>query len=229
MATTSPWAGLTALVFLAAAGLGGCASAPVAGERAEPPPLPSAGGTVLTVIDRGWHTDIALPVDAFSGPIATLGQAFPGARVLVFGFGDRAYYMAPGAPFLAMLAALFPSPGVILVTALDTSPAEAFGSDHVVPLVLSPEQRQAITGTLWRSLDEQADGSIRRLGDGPYPGSGFYASGDIYDAFHNCNRWTLSTLRRGGLPADPDGVVSAAEVMAQVRRMAAQPHLPPSP
>ncbi len=179
------------------------------------------GGASVTVIDRGWHTDIALPAEALSGPTAGLLEAFPGVRFLVFGFGDRAYYMAHGEPFFGMLAALFPGPGVILVTALRAPPADAFGADHVVTLRLSPAQLGAMAAFVSHALELRPDGSIARLGDGPYPGSAFYATGDRYDVLDDCNRWTLAALRSGGLPADPDGVIFAGEVMEQARRIAA--------
>jgi hypothetical protein len=180
------------------------------------------GGATISVIDRGWHTDIALPAEAISGPVAALVRAFPGVRFLVFGFGDRAYYMAPDETFFGRVVALFPGPGVILVTGLSASPADAFGGDHVVSLRISQGQLRAMTSFVQHSLENSTDGSFERLGDGPYPGSVFYASGVRYDAFHNCNRWTLDALRSGGLAAEPDGVIFAGQVVEQAKRIAAR-------
>lgn len=196
--------------------LGGCASSPA---RIDRPPSDRTSGLSVTVIERGWHTDIALPTLAISGSLAALGREFPGERFLVFGFGDRAYYMAPDPPFPGMLAALLPGPGVILVTALRVEPAEAFGADNVVTLPLSPSQLAAIIAFVRSGLATGTDGSMQRLGDGPYPGSAFYASDGSYDAFENCNYWTISALRSGGLPVDPDGVIFAGQVMDLARRL----------
>jgi len=202
--------------------LGGCATPP---RLAEPSAsgLAESNAITIAVIDRGRHTDIALPAEALPGPLASLRQAFPGVRHLVFGFGDRAYFMAHETPFPASLAALFPGLGVILVTALRVSPAEAFGAENVVALRLTPPQLQAMSRFIQHSLVEQPDGSLQRLETGPYPGSVFYASEQTYDAFHNCNRWTAAALRSGGLAVDPDGVIFAAQVLRQARRIAAQP------
>ncbi len=172
-----------------------------------------------------------MPAAAISGPVAELGLAFPGVRFLVFGFGDRAYYMAHAATFLGTLEALFPGPGVILVTALKAPPADAFGDDHVVTLRLSPAQLGAMTTFIQHALESRPDGSMQRLGDGPYPGSVFYASGGTYDAFHNCNGWTLAALRSGGLPASREGAIFSGQVMDQARRIAGQqePRVPSPP
>ena len=55
-------------------------------------PIP-VGEATLYVVERGWHTDIGISADEVSTPLASLGQGFPGVRFMVFGFGERAYYM----------------------------------------------------------------------------------------------------------------------------------------
>ena len=98
-------------------------------------------GILVHVVRRGWHTDIAVPV---AGPgwalipeLASLARDFPGLRHLVFGFGDRAYLLEPGAGPLAMLRALLPGRGAILLTALAATPEAAFGPGAVVELPLA--------------------------------------------------------------------------------------------
>ena len=184
-------------------------------------------GAVLFVIDRGWHTDIALPsADASragdAAPFADLAQVFSGVRFLVFGFGDRVYYMAREATFFGTLAAAFPGPGVILVTGLSATPADAFGADHVIALSVTGAQLAAVSGFIRHALEPQPGGALQALGDGPYPGSRFYASSESYDLMHDCNWWTLAALASGGLPASPDGVIFADQTLGRVRRIAAR-------
>lgn len=88
----------------------------------------ASASTQVYVIERGSHTDIALPAEALTGALAQIARDFPGARSLVFGFGDRRYVLSRDVDFGDMLAALFPGRAALLVTALKAPPAEAFGA-----------------------------------------------------------------------------------------------------
>ncbi len=204
------------LVCVSADLLGGCSTATVPSDAAVP-----MGSATISVIARGWHTDIGLPVDEVTGPLATLERDFPGIRFMVFGFGERDYLMARSAGSGEMLAALFPSKSAILMTALRAPPTEAFADEHVVTLRLTQDGVDRMAELIWRALEKTADGSAYRLADGPYPGSTFYASNETYDAFHTCNTWTALLLRSGGLPINPDGVLFTGQVMQQVAQIAA--------
>lgn len=209
---------LVALAIVLAVGLlSGCAGSPPS-----PPVTASTAEASVVVIDRGWHTDIGLAVDQLSGPIAGLARVYPDASYLVFGFGDRAFYMAPDDNLGDMLAAIFPGPGVILLTALRVPPDQAFGAGNVVNLSLSRPALDRVQSFLWQSLYKREDGSVISLGPGPYPGSVFYGSGRTYDLLQDCNYWTALALSNGGLPIDPDNIIFARQVMAEARRIAAR-------
>jgi uncharacterized protein (TIGR02117 family) len=200
------------------AGVAGCSTAP----RLEPEPVALArgGGTYVVVVDHGWHTDIVLPAEDLSGPVVAVLHAFPGAHFLVFGFGDREYYMSREESVVQTVRAMFPGPGVILVTALKGSPADAFGTERVVMVRISCDEFADIGEFVARSLAMGADDRPQPLAEGPYPGSEFYASDEIYDLFHNCNRWTAEALQESGLAVNPAGVIFAGQVMGQVKSLA---------
>jgi Protein of unknown function (DUF2459) len=200
------------LVFagLIAGPLCGCSLAP------QPAEMPMPGNAVIYVIGRGWHTDIGLPVDEVSGPLAGLADDFPGVRFMVFGFGERNYLMTRDSGSGEMLTALFPSKSAILMTALRKPPTEAFADEQVVTLRLTQDSVDSMAELIWRALEKTPDGSPLRLADGPYPGSLFYASNETYDAFHTCNTWTAVLLRDSGLPVSPRGVLFVGQVMQQV-------------
>ena len=191
--------------------LGGCASTP---PNAAVPDGPAR----IYVVGRGWHTDIGLPVDEVPGPLASLEKGFPGVRFMVFGFGERAYYMAHEEGSGEMLAALFPSKSAILLTALRASPAEAFADHRVVTLRLPQAGVDRIAAEIWQSL-EKHNGAAVLLANGPYVGSVFYASDETYDAFHTCNTWTARLLRDAGFPVDTQ-VVFADQVIQQALQIA---------
>jgi hypothetical protein len=182
-------------------------------------PVPSGEATIY-VVARGWHTDIGLPVNETIGPLAALESDFPGVRFMVFGFGERQFYLARDGGSGEMLTALLPSKSAILMTALRAAPTEAFADQTVVTLHLSRSGVEQIAMRLWTDLEKASDGSLLRLADGPYAGSAFYASGETYDAFHTCNTWTALVLRDGGLPMQTH-VLFAGQVMQQVARIAA--------
>lgn len=186
-------------------------------------------GILVHVVRRGWHTDIAVPV---AGPgwalipeLASLARDFPGLRHLVFGFGDRAYLLEPGAGPLAMLRALLPGRGAILLTALAATPEAAFGPGAVVALPLAGPEFSRLQQFLAGSLDRAGLGPgdrLRPIAAGPYPGSVFHASTITYAATYTCNTWTAEALAVAGLPLHADGIVLAQQVMARVGTIAAQ-------
>jgi uncharacterized protein (TIGR02117 family) len=183
---------------------------------AEPlnPPDPS---TIFVVV-RGWHTDLALSVDDLRGPLTGFREVFPGARYLVFGFGERTYVQAREKSMFAMLAALAPGPGLMLVTGLTVPPAKAFGAADVTPLRLSQPGMAALNAFI---SDALADGKLERVGRGPYDGSLFYAASGTYSLAYTCNTWTADGLQASGLPVRADGVLFAGQVQAHAHQAAA--------
>src|SRR5262249_32290113 len=115
------------LTAAAASWLAGCTVVP------DDAVVPSGDATIY-VVARGWHPDIGLAVDDVQSPLASLAAAFPGVRFMVFGFGERQYYMAHDAGSGEILSALLPSDSAILLTALRTSPPEAFPDHDVLAL-----------------------------------------------------------------------------------------------
>lgn len=207
---------LRGLPLLAALSLpAGCARSPV---------LPYAGAApkdeTLYLVDGGWHTEIALSRDAARDLPKPLTDGFPGARYLVFGWGARDYYMARNPGLGEALRALVPGPAVVLMLPLATSPAEAYGAAHVIALPVSRPGLVRLSDYLWSDIAKAADGTPRRVGAGPEPGSIFFASTESYDATHTCNTWTAIALETAGLPIDPGGVVFAGGVLSQARPLA---------
>jgi len=96
------------------------------GIRAGPPPVAVTAGSSpaapLYVVRRGWHIDVGFRVDDLQPPLRALNTEFAGARYLIFGFGDRHYLMARNYQSFELLAALWPGPGLMLVTGLTASP-----------------------------------------------------------------------------------------------------------
>jgi hypothetical protein len=174
---------------------------------------PSAGAAVY-VVRRGWHVDVGFAAVQLAPPLDALEAEFPGAKYLFFGFGDRRYLMAKHRNTPAMLAALWPGDGLLLVTALAADPAQAFGAGHVIEVKVSTVQMLAAQDFIWGSLTDSA--SVAR---GPYPGSAYFGARAEYSAFHTCNTWVAEVLLNAGLPVTSRGVLFAGQIWRQVRRL----------
>ena len=201
------------LCLVAALTLAGCA-APVRN--------PPTGEAVVYVIERGWHTDIGLPVTELSGPLSVMPAGYPGATFLTFGFGERQFLQARHPSIFLMLSALFPSDSALLMTALKAPPEEAFDARDVVKLQISPTALAQLEAALWEALTKGPDGTPLRLADGPYLGSTFYAGHDTYAGYFTCNTWVAKMLRAAGMIDSTNGVLFSGEVMHLARAIASR-------
>jgi uncharacterized protein (TIGR02117 family) len=170
---------------------------------------------VIYVVKRHWHTDIGFGVTDISSPLATVVAKLPAARILLFGFGDRHYLMNQDHGLSGSLVALWPGPGVVLVTGLTATPEQAFGGDEVKRLALSADQARRLEDFVWKTL-VPPDGVAGFLGKGPYDGSVFYSATAKYSGLNTCNTWTAEALKVAGLPVSSSGVEFSGQVWRQV-------------
>jgi Protein of unknown function (DUF2459) len=204
---------------------------------------PAASSAVIYVVRRGWHIDVGFDVTELQPPLKSLATEFPGARYLVFGFGDQHYLLAKDHNAPVLLAALWPGRGMLLVTGLTSPPQEAFGVDHVAALAVTADQTRGAQTFIWQSLDrremshdaaeshdaadrnsaaENAADQLKSYRRGPYEGSLYFSATPTYSAFHTCNTWAAETLRAAPLPVHSAGVVFAGQLWRQVRRLERQ-------
>jgi hypothetical protein len=174
--------------------------------------------STVFVARRGWHVDVGIDATELAPPLASAAAALPGAKYLFFGFGDRHYLLAKTHNAPVLLAALWPGAGMVLVTALSTSPEAAFGGDQVISLDLSAEHMQALQSFIWNTLDTRG-GPLTVYAPGPYPGSVYFAASTKYSALRTCNTWVAQALRTSGLRIRTGGVVFAGQVWSRVRRI----------
>lgn len=202
---------LAPALFLAACA--STAAAPRAG------PAPPADETVY-LIAGGWHTEIGLSRAAAHDLPDVLAAQFADARYLVFGWGERDYYMAPNPGLGDVLRALAPGPAVTLVIPLAAPPTQVFGAGNVLALPVSEAGLARLSAFLSASIAKDRGGEPERIAPGPDPGSVFYAATGTYDLAHNCNTWTAEALEAAGLPVSAAGVVFAGQVLRQAEPLA---------
>ena len=176
--------------------------------------------SIVYVIQRGWHTDIGLPVEEIIAPLAVVNNAFAGARFLTFGFGEQQFAMSRHETFAGMLNALLPSRSVLLMTGLKTSLQAAFGRSNVVALNISRAGLLQMEDAIWQELEHTSMDTPVLLADGPYPGSIFYKATDTYYGLFTCNTWTAKMLLLSGLPMPVTGILFSGQVMGMARWLA---------
>jgi hypothetical protein len=190
---------------------------------------PSSGDTV-TLLDHGWHTDIGIPAEKLSGPLAVFRDIFPGARSLVFSFGKRTFLMAPPHDWSEYLLGPLPGPAAIMVTGLSVPSENAYGADRALVLRLPAGGAARLSEFIWREIIHDPAGRPRLIDRGPFDGSLFYSAATRYSLSHTCNAWSALVLTAAGLEIDPSGVVFAHQIMARARLVSAyQPGAAASP
>jgi uncharacterized protein (TIGR02117 family) len=208
---------LSAILLALFVALSACRTAPAQHLGAD-----AEATRIIYVVRRTWHIDIAFPVQDLEPPLTALQDGFPGVAYLEFGFGDRHYLMSRHHGAGNMLAALWPGPGLILLTALTGTPQEAFGSTHVIEIALTREQSHDLQRFVWQSLSRDSM-PLKPVAAGPYEGSAFYAAVPNYSALYTCNTWAAQALQSASLAVSSTGVEFAGQVWMQVQRLAPQP------
>ncbi len=202
------------LVGAVAALVAGCAAVPM-----PPPPSAPVAATIM-VVERAWHTDICLDADDADAFVAQLLRGFDGARFLCLGFGERQYVVGGDHGVFTMLSAMLPSRAALLMTALRDTPEAAFGAGNVVRLGVSRSGLAGLEDFLTAATETNATGGPRRLANGPYVGSAYFAATGTYFGLYTCNTWTADVMRAAGLPV-AGGMLFSGGVMRQARRLAA--------
>ena len=183
--------------------------------RTEAAGADAAKSVVIYVVRRGWHMDVGFAAGDLQPPLNAVVGQFPGVRYLFFGFGDQRYLMARDRNAPTLLAALWPGRGMILATALASSPQNAFGAAHVIALSVTQKQARDTQAFVSHSLEN----GVTPYATGPYEGSVFFAATPRYSAFHTCNTWAAESLRAAALPIHSAGVIFAGQLWSQVRRL----------
>jgi len=178
-------------------------------DDAAPTPVPAA----VYVIRRGWHVDVGFATSEVGESLAPVAARFPGARYLIFGFGDQKYLLARRHSPPVLSGALWPGAGLMLVTGLAVAPAEAFGAAHVVALELPSDGVERVRAFVRKTFTDPG----QPRAPGPYEGSLFYDAAVRYSALHTCNTWVAQALAAAPLPVRERGVVFAGQVWRQVR------------
>jgi hypothetical protein len=188
-------------------------------------PAPGDPGVELSLLDNGFHTDLAVPrapLEARGGPLAEAVRSLPAGDWVLIGWGDARFYVdqSPMTERLPDGARAFFKPGnasVIMLDPAQQDPRARYAPDSRRTFRVSEAGFDALARHVEASLDLR-DGAARmtviRQGDD----ARFFASREHFWIGHLCNHWTAGALNAAGLPVRPLRSVTSAEVMAAVAR-----------
>ena len=191
----------------------------------KPPCPPPSSGNIVYVVSQGWHTELALPVNELDGDLRSLSDIFPGARVLLIGYGKKTFMTAPAQTFSEYMLGPVPGPAVIHVVGLSVLPREAYPQADIISLSLPGDSKRALSANIWDDLLKDDSGKPKIVTRSKDPDGLFYAARSQYNLFHTCNTWTTDMLERPGLPLSSSHIVFSAQTMARVSETAAN-HCP---
>ncbi|OXY81415.1 DUF2459 domain-containing protein [Oceanimonas doudoroffii] len=175
-------------------------------------------GQDLYLVDHGRHVGLVLPAVGLQRHLSELKAAFPAARLIEVGWGDRAFYQHERAGAgLALRALLWPTDTVLHLVPLSQSPAVAFAGLPVLELSVPPAGMERLLGEVAASFARNEAGNLRDVGAGRYGGGRFYASVESYHLLHTCNTWVARRLVAAGLPLRPALAFTAGALMRQAR------------
>jgi len=190
--------------------LSACAALPQPAECGVGTPGPR-----IWLAERSWHTEIGVEVGDLGGGLVLLAREFPGAELLMFGFGKRHFLLAPEPGLAEFLAGPFPGEAALEVTGMLAPP---FGA-------LSLSVTPAGLAGLMAALEASFAPGPALIEARQRPARRYYVAARGYSLAYTCNTWTAELLGAAGLPVGATGVVFTRGVMAQALPLACRPRV----
>jgi hypothetical protein len=189
-------------------------------------PVPAGEtGIEATLLDNGFHTDLALPraaLEARGGPLGEAVRSLPPGDWILVGWGDAKFYVDqnPIGDRLPDGARAFfrpDNPSVVMLDPAQRDPKRTYAEDGRRTFMLSQAGFDRMASRIEASLDVSAGAprvAAARVGDD----ARFFASREHFSILHLCNHWTADVLNAAGLPVRPARSIVSSEVMATVGR-----------
>lgn len=159
---------------------------------------PSHAAT-LYVVNHGWHTGIVIRRGDIPPDVWPEHRQAPPGEYLEVGWGEREFYQSrdPGL-WLALRAALWPSPSVLHLVGFNGPVAQRFPYSEIIAIDVAPEAVARLAQYISDAYERDADGTIKRMGHGLYGDSRFFAANSNFHLLKTCNVWTGRALNVAG-------------------------------
>ena len=170
------------------------------------------------VTSNGWHSAIVVPRAALPTGVIPEASDFPGAAYLSLGWGDAEYFPEREPTFgMKLRAALQPTPAVLHMAGLPSHPRDVFPTSEVVKLKTTTRSFEKLVAYLDSTFDRAGAARAQASEPGLYRFSLFYRAKGEFHLFNTCNTWTARGLKAAGWSVRVSGIVTAEDLMAQIR------------
>lgn len=194
----------------------GCATA------SDPPRGEGGDWRSFYVVNHGLHTGLAIARPDLLQVLPALAEEFGDGDFVEFGWGDEDFYRAPQATLSLALRALSGSTATVLhAVKIDGDPRRRFAASEVIEVRVTEDGYRRLLAFVAGTFTHSATGTLAVLGPGLYGESRFYQAEGSYSLFYTCNTWVAEALAASGCPMSPTAVITAGNVMSQLRRATA--------
>ncbi|MGJ0485243.1 MAG: DUF2459 domain-containing protein [Methylomicrobium sp.] len=187
---------------------------------ARPSCPPSHTGDVVYIVGQGWHVEIGIPVEELDENMSFYREIFPDARVIMFSYGKKTFFIAPANTVSEYLLGPFPGSAAIQVVGLSVTPTEAYPPENTVTLLLPPNGSRSLSAHIWKDIVKDESGKPQIIAHSTHPTGLFYAAHSEYNLFHTCNTWVANALHNAGLSVSDNNVIFSNQVMTRVTEAA---------
>jgi uncharacterized protein (TIGR02117 family) len=178
-----------------------------------PPPLT---GDVVYIVGQGWHAEIGIPIEELDENMLFYRSIFPSARVIMFSYGKKTFFIAPPETVSDYLLGPFPGSAVIQVVGLSVTPTEAYPPENTITLFLPSNGSRSLSAYIWKDIVKDGSGKPLMVAHSTNPTGLFYAAQSEYNLFHTCNTWAADALHNAGLSVSGNNVIFSNQVMSRV-------------
>lgn len=182
-------------------------------------PTPNAADHRLWVTSNDWHTRIVVAQAEIDPALLPERADLAPAGWLAVGWGDHEYYPMRDPPRrLAVKAALLPSASVAHLIP-EPAPPRSFPGFEVLEIGVGGPGLEAMLQAIHAEVDRGGAPRAPVAAPGLYPESLFFPATGTFHIFNTCNTWVARKLQVAGLPIRAAGVITAEDLMAQLRRL----------